>query len=147
MGALRPCLSNLHLDPAMSGSFFNSEKGGCMYRKTLVVGVAICSLLASIAAQADPFVGSWVNRSGTEVETVVIEPDDGGYRAVSTLDPDPMWGPVTIRLVAGSESLLLDLKTRQDRWVLLPDGTAKSYLRHKPKIFERLGRSESDQRD
>jgi hypothetical protein len=100
---------------------------------------SIAGLLFTLccSAQADSFTGKWVHKEGKSVESVTMQPDRDGYRATSTTEPEDLWEGFTMSFVKTNDQLLIDRDTREDRWELLPDGKAKSYMRNKPQIFER----------
>ncbi|WP_426154174.1 hypothetical protein [Pseudomonas sp. DC3000-4b1] len=102
--------------------------------------VAALLLALSCSAQANSFTGTWIHKDGKTTESVVIQPDKDGYSATSTTEPKALdvWGPFSMDLIRVSDQLLIDRETRENRWELLPDGSAKSYMRNKPEIFQRL---------
>ena len=92
------------------------------------------------ANAADPFTGTWEHKDEKMVETVIIKASGDEYRAVSSLQPKEMdiFGPVNMTFVKESDHLLIDKKTHADRWELLPGGQAKSSMRHRAEVFERV---------
>lgn len=106
--------------------------------KKLFLAAMVCIALVGCKDKGNDFVGQWKNDDKIS-ETITVTKVDGGYRAVSKLgNPDMGFMDMDVKMVAESDSKLVNSAQSDNYLELSSNGTVTSKMRNKPKTFTRV---------